>query len=77
MATAPKRRRSVAPPLDRNLTIRLSPDMRERLEREADERGLSVGLIVREALEEHWERRNRKRGEAARPDETGLERGAR
>jgi len=70
MTTAPKRRRSVAPPLDRNLTIRLSPDMRERLEREADERGLSVGLIVREALEQHWERRN---GDgAARPDETGL-----
>ena len=68
MTTAPKRRRSVAPPLDRNLTIRLSPDMRERLEREADERGLSVGLIVREALEQHWERRDG----AARPDETGL-----
>ncbi len=70
MATVPKRRRSVVPPLDRNLTIRLSPDMRERLEREADERGLSVGLIVREALGEHWERRDGG-GAALWSDETG------
>jgi len=76
VATVPKRRRSVAPPLDRNLTIRLSPDMRERLEREADERGLSVGLIVREALEEHWER-HAGGGVATRPGATGPERGTR
>ncbi len=61
----PKRRRSLIPQLDRNFTIRLSFDMRERLEHEADERGLNVSLIVREALEEHWTRRA--------GDEAGIE----
>ena len=67
----PKRRRSLTPQLDRNFTIRLSPDMRERLEHEADERGLSVSLIVREALEEHWTRRA---GDAGRMGQAGTER---
>jgi len=66
----PKRRRSLTPQLDRNFTIRLSPDMRERLEHEADERGLSVSLIVREALEEHWTRRA---GDAGRMGQASIE----
>ncbi len=67
----PKRRRSLTPQLDRNFTIRLSPDMRERLEHEADERSLSVSLIVREALEEHWTRRA---GDAGHIGQAGAER---
>jgi len=44
--------------------------MRERLEHEADERGLNVSLIVREALEEHWTRRA---GDAGRMGQAGTE----
>ncbi len=47
----PKKRRSSAATLDQNLTIRVSDEMRDRLDQLADKKGVTVGAIVRSALE--------------------------
>lgn len=44
-------------PKTKNMVVRLGPDLREPLEREAEERGLSLSDVVREAVAEHVERR--------------------
>jgi len=46
------------PSFPENLTIRISTDMRAELEEQADTHAITIGMIVREALEE-WLAKNR------------------
>jgi len=45
-------RRRTENPLDKNLTLRMSHDLYERIDRIAEQRGLTIGPVVRQALEQ-------------------------
>lgn len=49
----PKKRRSATPALGQNLTVRIDDAMRERLDRISDQKGLTLGAVVRDALESY------------------------
>ena len=44
-------------PKTKNCVVRLAPELREPMEQEARERGLSLSDVIREAVKEHIERR--------------------
>lgn len=50
--------------LSERTQVLLSPAQRRRVERLAEERGLSVGAVIREAIDHHLPARTRSRGEA-------------
>lgn len=46
----PKRRRKDADVFDQNLTVRISSEIREEIDQVSDDKGWSIGLVVREAI---------------------------
>jgi len=46
-----RRRRTEGPLYNENLTIRINTEMRDALEEAADKAGITVGSIVRKAIE--------------------------
>ena len=51
-------------PLSERTQVLLSPELRKRVERVAARRGVSVGAVIREAIEAYTAPRTRTRGEA-------------
>ena len=48
-------------PKTKNCVVRLAPDLRDPLQQEADERGIYLSDVIREACAEHIERREAER----------------
>lgn len=46
----PKQRRKDVDVLDQNLTVRISNEIREEIDRVSEDKGWSIGLVVREAI---------------------------